>query len=60
MNADDVVRVHCPWCSEAVELWVDPETGGSFVEACEVCCRPWNVVVERDDDGSAIVSVTRA
>lgn len=44
------VEVMCPWCSEPVSLWVDRDTRGSYVEDCEVCCRPWQVHVEWDDD----------
>ena len=43
-------RVVCPYCHQFVELWVDPETVGVFVEDCEVCCRPWAVFVERGHD----------
>ena len=48
--------VVCPWCFESVELYVDPDTRGLFVEDCEVCCRPWAVHVERDArTGEAVV-----
>lgn len=57
---EDSVRVQCPWCLEPVELWIDPETRGSFVEDCEVCCRPWQVHVDRDEEGRPVVRVTRA
>lgn len=54
------VTVTCPWCFEAIELWVDPEVSGAYVEDCEVCCRPWSVHVERGDHGELTVSVERA
>ena len=52
----------CPYCAEEVGLWIDPETDGTFVEDCAVCCRPWNVVVHRDaePDAERRVEVTRA
>lgn len=57
----DTVEVHCPYCYEPLELYVDPETRGSFVQDCDVCCRPWQVWVERDPDtGEPLVSVGRA
>lgn len=56
----DVAFVACPWCGEAIELWVDPDTRGAIVEDCEICCRPWRVVVTRDEDGELAVSVDRA
>ena len=51
--------VACPWCGEAIELYVDPETRGALVEDCEICCRPWRVVVRRED-GELMVYVDRA
>lgn len=57
---DDATQVQCPYCLQMVELWVDPDTRGQYVEDCEVCCRPWRVDVARDEDGNLQVTVTRA
>jgi hypothetical protein len=56
--SEDTAEVLCPYCSEVVELYVDPETDGSFVEDCSVCCRPWIVTVHREG-GELAVSVDR-
>lgn len=57
----DTVEVSCPYCYEPVELYVDPETRGSFVQDCDVCCRPWQVWVERDPEtGAPSVQIGRA
>mgnify|MGYP001333989598 CR=1 FL=1 len=57
----DVASVTCPYCFEVVELYVDPETEGSFVQDCDVCCRPWSVHVARDElTGELDVAVGRA
>lgn len=56
----DSLEVACPWCFEIVELWIDPDTEGSFVQDCDVCCRPWQVWVARDEDGELVVDVQRA
>jgi hypothetical protein len=53
----DVVKVVCPYCRERVELFVDPETSGAFVEDCAVCCRPWSVQVVLEPDGERRVEV---
>jgi hypothetical protein len=53
----DAANVRCPYCRERVELFVDPDTTGTFVEDCAVCCRPWAVQVSVDDDGQRIVEV---
>ena len=56
----DVVNVQCPYCFEMVELDLDPETTGSFVQDCEVCCNPWQITVSRDGEGEPHVDVDRA
>lgn len=53
----DVWEVTCPYCYEPVEISVEPDVMGSFVQDCEVCCNPWQLCVVRDDDG-ALVEVT--
>jgi Cysteine-rich CPXCG len=40
--------VRCPYCRERVELVVDPDTVGQYVEDCAVCCRPWAVSVSEE------------
>lgn len=51
--------VQCPYCGESVEIYVEPDVRGSFVQDCEVCCNPWRVTVHgRDDDRE--VDVMRA
>jgi hypothetical protein len=57
--ADRDSVVSCPYCGESVEITLDPGSGShqSYVEDCEVCCRPWNVSVTYHDDGSADVFV---
>ena len=30
----------------------------TYVEDCEVCCQPWQVIVTYDGEGAADVSVT--
>jgi hypothetical protein len=57
---EDVAVVQCPYCFEQLELYVDPDTIGSMVQDCDVCCRPWQVHVTRDDDGNLVARVDRA
>jgi hypothetical protein len=57
MSAEFLVT--CPYCGEQVEIYVEPDVGGSFVQDCEVCCNPWRVNVSgRAEDRT--VDVTRA
>ena len=51
--------VLCPYCGEINEIALDPGSGSQqeYVEDCQVCCRPWRVVVHYHPDGTAEVSV---
>lgn len=51
--------VLCPYCGELNEIGLDPGSGRhqEYVEDCQVCCRPWRVVVNFLPDGAAEVSV---
>jgi hypothetical protein len=51
--------VTCPFCGELVEIYVEPDVTGSFVQDCEVCCNPWRVQVS-GRHGDRVVDVTRA
>ena len=54
----DTFPVLCPFCGEEVEIFIEEDVRGSFVQDCEVCCNPWLVRVSRSVDG-AEVSVER-
>ena len=56
---DDTFLITCPYCGEDVEIYVERDTRGSFVQDCEVCCNPWRVRVTRED-GERQVDVRRA
>jgi transposase-like protein len=51
--------VHCPYCGEPNQVSLDPGGGSTqeYVEDCQVCCRPWQVRVLYQEDGSAEVEV---
>ncbi|MBB3225994.1 putative Zn finger protein [Luteibacter sp. Sphag1AF] len=55
----DFVDIHCPYCGESIEIAVDTSAGGqSYVEDCQVCCRPMNVRVTVDEEEGVSVSVS--
>jgi hypothetical protein len=56
---DELFDVTCPYCGEQVEIYVEPEVSGRFVQDCEVCCNPWLVRVTRED-GSRWVDIGKA
>ena len=55
--ADTDGVVVCPYCGEVNEVALDPGSGAQqeYIEDCQVCCRPWRVIVAYDDAGSAQV-----
>jgi hypothetical protein len=57
MSEDFVVT--CPYCGEDVEVILESDVRGSLVQDCEVCCNPWLLRVDGDDE-ERTVSVTRA
>ena len=56
---DDLFPVMCPYCGENVEIYLEPDMSGTFVQDCEVCCNPWQVRITYDD-GERYVDVGRA
>ena len=56
---DDTHLVTCPFCGEEIEIYVEPDVRGSYVQDCEVCCNPWTVRVTREDD-EVYVEIGRA
>ena len=42
--------VTCPYCGEEIEIYVEPDVGGTLIQDCEVCCSPWRVRVRRAGD----------
>jgi hypothetical protein len=55
---NDSFWVSCPYCGEEMEIYLEPDVQGSFVQDCEVCCNPWMVRVSVDGD-DRYVSVER-
>lgn len=51
---DDTVTVTCPYCCEAVEIYLEPDVHGTLVQDCEVCCSPWRIRVRRSRDGREV------
>jgi hypothetical protein len=56
---DDRFLITCSYCGEEIEIYIEPDTRGSFVQDCEVCCNPLHVRVSGRGD-SREVDVRRA
>jgi hypothetical protein len=59
MDGIETFVVTCPYCGEDVEIQIEEDVRGSFVQDCEVCCNPWLVRVRRTAEATD-VSVGRA
>jgi hypothetical protein len=59
MKTDETHLVTCPYCGEEVELYVELDVRGSYVQDCEVCCNPWTVTVHVAPDGEVTADVAR-
>jgi hypothetical protein len=59
VQVDDQFVVQCPYCGEAVEIYLEPDVRGSLVQDCEVCCNPWRLRIVREE-GRRRVHVSRA
>jgi hypothetical protein len=46
--------VVCPYCGEEVEIYVESDVTGTFIQDCEVCCNPWRVRVSGHDEDRTI------
>jgi hypothetical protein len=51
---DDPLVVVCPYCGEEVEIYVESDVTGTFIQDCEVCCNPWRVRVSGHDEDRTI------
>jgi Cysteine-rich CPXCG len=47
--------VRCPYCGEGFEVLLDPSAGSaSYIEDCQICCRPIQLELAVDHQGSVI------
>ena len=57
---EEFVAVRCPYCGERLQTRVDLTTEEpSYVEDCEVCCRPIEFQIERDGAGALLALQVR-
>ena len=58
MQALETVVIHCAFCGEAIEVVIDCSIPSqSYVEDCQVCCRPLVFTVEIPEHGALEVNV---
>ncbi|MCC5850959.1 MAG: CPXCG motif-containing cysteine-rich protein [Verrucomicrobia bacterium] len=53
MNPPDTLQITCPYCWQPLEISFDPSVPEqSYVEDCEVCCRPMLIDLWLTEDGT--------
>lgn len=58
MRSVEVAPAKCPYCGEEIELVIDLSVEGqTYIEDCQVCCRPMHVSVNVDASGVLSVSL---
>ena len=58
MILQDSVESWCPYCGERIELLVDSSVEEqTYIEDCQVCCRPILISASIDEDGEVLVEV---
>ena len=59
MNELKEFRIQCPYCGESFDVLLDCSVEQqSYIEDCQVCCRPINFLVTVALDGEVDVQVT--
>ena len=48
---NDTFIITCPYCGETVEISLESDVEGHFVQDCEVCCNPWEIDLWTDGQG---------
>ena len=55
LRPEEFVAVQCPYCGERLETRVDLTADEpSYIEDCQVCCRPIQFELERADSGGLL------
>lgn len=52
MSGTETAEIACPYCGETIEIVVDCSVESqSYIEDCQVCCRPISLTVTIDEAG---------
>jgi len=61
MFGEEEVFFNCPYCFESVSFLLETEYGAqSYIEDCEVCCRPIDMSYQTHEGQVTQVQVERA
>ena len=58
MNQLTEKSIGCPYCGETIKILIDSsDMEQQYIEDCQVCCKPINVLVSESVNGELAVSV---
>jgi hypothetical protein len=58
MMLQDSIESSCPYCGERIELLVDGSVEEqTYIEDCQVCCRPIVICATTDEQGEVSIMV---
>ncbi len=58
MILQDSIESYCPYCGERIELLVDGSVEEqTYIEDCQVCCRPILITATTDAQGEVSITV---
>jgi hypothetical protein len=58
---EDPITVTCPWCGESFVTFFDASSGSqTYIEDCQVCCRPIQMAFRLRGDGSVRCQAERS
>jgi len=59
VNEIEQKTVQCPYCGEHIDVMIEcTDIGHSYIEDCQVCCRPINMQIGMQEDGEIAVLVS--
>lgn len=51
-------NINCPYCGEVIMVLIDPsDAGNSYIEDCQVCCRPINFQISLNYYDEVVINV---
>ena len=54
-----IAKDYCPYCGESIDLLIDASIHSQeYIEDCSVCCRPIQVSVLIDEEGTLSLSLS--
>jgi hypothetical protein len=60
MDLLETAHIACPYCGEHIEIMVDSsQSSQEYVEDCQVCCSPINIMASFDMDNKLHIEVAR-